>query len=207
MGTWSFGGSIGGGRTGLGSWCDTYCLSADDVAEQNNISIRVFIVIPWELPPRARTKPDEVSPEVAKQMKDDSPYTTIPVDDAIRITIDAVLANEVFRREARGIYRASEGKRELGALSVYEQNGNYFVFSVGKPSPEFASKMFISPVIDPVLGRHIFDWHPHPWTNSDPSPADPGTSFGRGAPSVVRFGPRSTNNTVFQGGCKISAEC
>lgn len=53
----------------------------------------------------------------------------------------------------------------------------------------------------------IFDWHPHPWENPDPSSADVGTSSRLGAPGVIRYGKYPGANTIYQGGCKRGASC
>ena len=53
----------------------------------------------------------------------------------------------------------------------------------------------------------IFDWHPRPWENPDPSSADVGTSSRLGAPGVIRYGKYPGANTIYQGGCKRGASC
>ena len=58
---------------------------------------------------------------------------------------------------------------------------------------------------DPNLGRHVFDWHPHPWNDPKPFPADLGTSYRLGVPSVIRY--RRRGSTIYQGRCKEGYPC
>jgi hypothetical protein len=176
-------------------------------SSQTDQSIEVVIATPWERPPRTRTKQRTVSAEGARRLYEESPYTSIPVGEAIESELLAVLSNNVFGREASRIFRASSSaERELGALAIYERDGTYNVYSVRTPDPEISNRMRVAPV-DSSLGRHVFDWHPHPWGNTQPSPADLGASANRGVPGVIRHGRRGTANTIFQGGCKEGAGC
>ena len=89
---------------------------------------------------------------------------------------------------------------------MYEKSGVYWVHSVGTPDPKVANRMKLDPV-DKALGRHVFDWHPHPGESRRPSPADLETSYRRGVPGVIKYGSKPRSRTIYQGGCKRRATC
>lgn len=70
---------------------------------------------------------------------------------------------------------------------MYEKGGVYWVHSGGTPDPNVANRMELDPV-DESLGRHVFDWHPHPGGSRKPSPADLETSYHGGVPGVIKYG-------------------
>ena len=119
------------------------------------------------------------------------------IRDVWRHTVFVDIANKIFDDSV-------DRERETGALRVYEQGGEYSVHSVGTPDPKQANRMILGP-IDLDLGRHVFDWHPHPWGNAKPSPADLKTSYRLGVPGVIRYG--SGSRTIYLGGCKKDASC
>jgi len=174
---------------------------------QTDDSADVEIAKAWERPPPLHSTPHTVSKGAARRLYEDSPYTTTTVGEDAQKEVDKVLKNKTFQREAAKIYKASSSaSRELGVLAVYEKDGKYYVYSIGTPDPEVANRMQIEPV-DPSLGRHVFDWHPHPWGNKEPSPADLGTSTERESPGAIRYGQKPTDNTIYQGECKEGDEC
>jgi RHS repeat-associated protein len=168
----------------------------------------VVIAEAWKHPGKSKAKDHMVSPEAAKKLYENSLYTSVPVSPALIKEIDSVLQDSVFRKEAWKIWSASEKEhRELGALSVYEREGNYYAYSSAFPDATQTNKLHLSPV-DPSLGRHVFDWHPHPSGNPNPSPdSDLKTSYGRGDPGVIRYADSPYSNTIYQGGCKPGETC
>ena len=163
----------------------------------------VVIQDPWEEPAADDASAQTVTRQQKEQMYDESPYESVTVGETIRGEVESVRKDSVFQNEAGKIWRASRA-REMGALRVYEDGGVYGVYSVGTPHPTKANGLILSPV-DSRLGRHIFDWHPHPWGSSTPSPADLGHSYRTGVPGVIRYGRRGS--TIYQGGCKAGASC
>lgn len=163
----------------------------------------VVVKEPWEKPVVGNAPPQSVTSEQATKMYSESPYEPITVDEASAQEVESVRSSKPFGKEARRIYQASRS-REMGALRVYENGGDYHVYSVGTPNPAKANGLILQDV-NPSLGRHVFDWHPHPWGSPTPSPADLRHSFKTGVPGVIRFDRRG--RTIYQGGCKAGFSC
>ena len=169
--------------------------------------IVVEIQTPWEHPGILEVPVRSVTELERRRLYERSPYTRIRVDRSVRREIRDVLKSPVFEDAASGIMTAStKAKRELGALRVFEKDGAYHVYSVGTPDPMKANRMTLDPV-DEDLGRHVFDWHPHPGGSRKPSPADLRSSFRLGVPGVIRHGKYRRASTIYQGGCKGGMEC
>ncbi|GIX22089.1 MAG: hypothetical protein KatS3mg121_0872 [Gammaproteobacteria bacterium] len=163
----------------------------------------VIIVDEWEKPdvPRGRTK--EISRAELRKIEENSLYEEIDVDPAVRDEITSVVNDKKFRDHANVVFQDSlKARRELGTLSVYQRDGNYYVYNGGRPDPEISNRVWLE-APDPNKGRHVFDWHPHIRGNKKPSPADIETSYKRGVPGVIWYGEDKFR--IYQGGCKAEA--
>ncbi len=174
---------------------------ADEPADSGEIVVKIGT--PWVSPPDsdAKTKTTRGKPY--------TPYKDVHVDAKTRREILDVVKHPVFADLAKDIFDDSidrNPKRETGALRVQEKDGTYWIHSVGTPDPDVANRMHLDPV-DEALGRHVFDWHPHPGGNRKPSPADLRTSYRTGVPGVIKYGSKPSSRTIYQGGCKWRAKC
>ena len=116
------------------------------------------------------------------------------MDSSVRKEIRSVLGNKTFRSVANKIWSASSSRgAELGALTVYEADGVYRIYSSGIPVTK--SRMYLT-AKDSSLGRHVFDWHPHPSGTPLSSRADRITSLNRG-PMVIKYGGGRFSRKIF----------
>ena len=168
----------------------------------------VILVDEWERPVTETLDVTGISQSAADALYSNSSYTyTNVIEASTQAEIELVIGSSVFRDVTNQIYQDSrDANRELGILSVYNKGENYYLHSTGSLDPDKANRMYIED-INLDLGRHVFDWHPHPWGNTEPSPADMETSYRRGAPGVVKFGGQGWANTIFMGVCKEGKDC
>jgi RHS repeat-associated protein len=106
---------------------------------------------------------------------------------------------------------SAKPKREMGALSVYEQGGAYQVYSDGTPVANKPHSVNIRSV-DPSRGRHVLDIHYHPTDRiGQASDADIAASGIRGSPGVViyNYDPStdSYESVKYVGVCKNPPDC
>ncbi len=158
----------------------------------------------WEEPElNSETQPDTVTKKQRQKMYDESPYEEGSFN---RKEVKSILKDKVFDSEADKIWEASvDNNREMGALRVYELDGDYHVYSVGRPNPYKSNGIVDLGLPDPNMGRHVFDWHPHPWASPTPSPADLSWSYRTSAPGVIRYS--RTRNSLYIGACKPGFTC
>jgi len=152
----------------------------------------------------SNAKPKTVTRGQAKKAQKQSEYESAEVSKADKKEVKGIMKSKEFKGQAKQIYKDSkEGERELGALAVYEnEDGEYDIYSVGVPNPKISNRMSLDLPED--AGRLVFTWHPHPWGNRSPSPADIRTSASLGVPGVVRYGSSRRNRTVYRGRRKVS---
>ena len=166
----------------------------------------VVIAEEWVEPGVGEAHQRTVTTDERSSMYRKSPCRSVRVDGATRREVKSALNDGAFRDQAEAVYEASVGaKWEMGALRVHEVDGTYYVYSVGTPDSKVANRMLVR-VVDPSLGRHVFNWHPHPWRNPAPSPADLCHSYRTGVPGAIMYGRRPAH-TIYQGGCKRGRSC
>ena len=174
---------------------------------QNANTPTVIVVEPWVEPAPSDAKPKTVTERENKRNNYASPYRRSRASEAEIAEIRSTIETREFSSEAGSIWKASfESSRELGALTVYKQDGVYKVYSIGTPDPKVSNRMTVDEV-NADLGRHVFDWHPHPGENPQPSPADLKTSFNTGVPGAIQWNSRVDRANIYQGACKRGREC
>ena len=168
--------------------------------------VRVIVEDPYTTPPSSEAETVVVTEAEQRKAYGDSPHRRSRVRNPQRAEIKSVLDSAAFDGEADRIWDDSYGQqRETGALRVYDKDGVYRVYSVGTPDPDVANRMTVEPV-DPSLGRHVFDWHPHPGKNINPSPADLRHSYNTGVPGAIRWSHHRPE-TIYRGVCKGGRTC
>jgi hypothetical protein len=184
----------------------------------NANQVTVVIADPWVFPQgyqRPQGPPNSVTPaEIAA-----NPYERGTPSRADRREIGAILENQTFDTAAVELYEQSDAvDGELGVLRVHERGGVYYVYSVGAVSKNLQGTPYavIPGPVDPALGRHVFDVHPHPGETSTPSGyfrngsarGDLAVAYGQGVPNAIVYGKDRHGEgrySVYQSDCKRSA--